>query len=134
MAKNKKFPIGSIVYQKFDGQPFIKATVMSLLIDNQVVIEGTAGGLYKVNIDTLLSEKEGLAEIKALKEKEKLIEEKFEKVRLELINKLDEAANLINQANALARANNISLIYDDVSYVLERALTNAGWNTSSMNC
>lgn len=87
-----------------------------------------AGEITKVSVTTLMTE----AEAEAAKAK---LEDDFEALQDQLRDKLQQAADLINEAQKEAQAHGHSLVdmYDATSPLMD-ALDEAGWRTSSLGC
>ncbi len=100
-----------------------------------VIVEWDGGGLDKVVIAKLLNEVDGKAEQDRLEAEAQKLEEEFEKVQKACKDKLQKAAELINEAAKVAEAHGQDLMdmYEAVR-PLERAMDNAGWRTSSWHC
>jgi len=96
--------------------------------DQVVAIEWADGTLAKVNANDI--------------QPSMSIEEEFELFKSQVNEKLQQAADLIREANALAGAQGKDLqAYDSEaedamfdSHLLERAMRDSGWNTSSWHC
>jgi len=93
-----------------------------------LAIEWGDGALERVRIDNLLTEKS--------------LEDEFKAVQDEINGKLQEAAKLIKEAASLAEAHGKDLRSFDTygedylfdQGLLEDAMEEAGWNTSSWHC
>lgn len=129
MATASDFNIGQSVQDKSNSA--IKGVVISNKLsdgDHMVAVERSDGTLCKVAVSTI-----------------KIVismEEEFELFRSQVNAKLSQAANLISEANALAATQYKNLQSYDTeaeeamfdSHLLDEAMRDSGWNTSSWHC
>lgn len=125
--KASDFEVGALV--KSYDEPTKRGTVIGNQLsdgDQVVAIEWEDGSLTKSNIDDL-------------KVINSALEAEYAAVQL----KLDQAAKLMKEANAILRSHGVSLRdaeYDDEgeelidTSALFAEIRGAGWSTSSMNC
>lgn len=127
MRTAKDFPVDSEI--RHLGNKTRRGTVIGNNLkdgDQVVAVEWADGSLAKVNVNDIeicLS-----------------VEEEFELVKDQVNEKLQRAAELIHEANKLAREGGRSGLveesYDSTFevHLLENAMEQAGWNTSSWYC
>jgi hypothetical protein len=121
-------------------QPCPKGTIKSEVEKHPshgqvVIVEWDHGNIQKMTLRSLITEKEGLAQDARIKAEEERLETEWEKAQSQVGAKLQEAANAVNEAARLAKATGHELqeMYD-ATRPLMRAISNAGWNSSSMSC
>jgi molecular chaperone DnaK (HSP70) len=131
--------MGATVYLTAKEPPLRKGKIMApptLSSGTNLVIVETEddGALKKYQLKQLLSESDGLAENKRLQDEKERLEKEFEEVEKLCSANLRDAAKLINDAAKMAAKQGVSVQDMDGVYDLERAMDNAGWNTSSWSC
>ena len=100
-----------------------------------VIVEWDNGLLEKVNLSSLITEAEGIAQDARIREEQDRLEADWAQVESLVTEKLNAAAALINEANALASKAGKELheMWDSTSHLMD-AMDDAGWRTSSMSC
>lgn len=137
--KPEQAVIGATVYAQGNKAPLAKGKIASPIDNtngnNIVIVEWSDGRLDKRQIRSLLSELEGIAENHRLQDEQDRLEEEFARVEEAVKEKLTEAAKLVNEAAILANNADVDLheMYEATG-LLERAMENAGWRTSSWHC
>lgn len=132
-----KFPINSkcVVKSSIRGTgPFDLSKVIAHTEDGFIIIENQYGGTSKIAKANLLSEVDAMALHAVLKEEHRRYEEEFEALKLKMKDKMDQAAVLINEAQAMStRGYSLQELYSESSNLAD-AISNAGWNTSTQSC
>lgn len=102
------------------------------------VVEDPHGSLRKVNQNDLLTLSEGQAKIAEAERAQRKLEEDFEQVKSEIVQRLQEATQSLLQASKLSQPYDRKVVDLDEVYQQSRALLDAlhkcGWNASSMSC
>lgn len=100
-----------------------------------VIVEWDHGALQKVTLRSLITEAEGKDRDAQIKAEEERLEAEWSLAEEQVKAKLQEAANALNEAAALAKkAGHDLLDMYDAAYPLMRAMDNAGWRSSSLSC
>jgi hypothetical protein len=133
--KTKECKVGMHVAFKYSTQPCLKGIIKTEVDHNTVIVEWEGGSVSKVEIKYLLTKKQGLEYDLQLREKRTQIENEWSKTEPLIKKKIQEAANALDEANALAKGANKSL-YDmsDLAEPLMESMRDAGWNSSSWGC
>jgi hypothetical protein len=114
----------------------IKGEVESHKSHGQVVIvEWDSGSLQKVTLRSLITEAEGVAQDTRIREQQERMEAEWAETETSVTDKLNAAAVLIHEANALASKAGKELyeMYESTGRLMG-ALDDAGWRTSSLSC
>jgi hypothetical protein len=137
--KQEQAVVGAVVYQASKQAPLKCGKIVGPFDNSQgnklVIVEWNDGHLNKMQLNTLLSEADGLAENKRLLDEQERLEHEFEQVQSECATKLQQAARLVREASTLARSKGQDLQeMSEATYDLENAMESAGWRTSSWHC
>lgn len=127
--------IGAVVYQKSKSPPLRRGKIAGPLNGSILIVEWDDGSLSKHELRFLFNEVTGLAENQRLLDEQDRLEREFDNAKSLIAEKLEAAAKLINEAAVIANDKNVSIVdmYNETRD-LERAMGNAGWNTSSWGC
>lgn len=100
-----------------------------------VVVEWSSGLMQKVTIRSLLTEPEADVKTSQMAEEAFSLEQEWQQKASTIGDKMKIAAKLIKEADQLAHKSGHELmyLYDEV-HPLMKALSDAGWSTSSMIC
>lgn len=128
MKTAQDFPVDTQVVSRANKERKGVVIANKLRNSNQVAVDWEDGRLERVNVYNLMNAED--------------LENEFEKTQEAINEKIRNAAQLIDEANALAVAEGKNLqSIDYVNYdhlfevgALERAMGNAGWNPSSWYC
>jgi hypothetical protein len=133
--KTEQCTLGAVVYQVGKSAPLTKGKISGPLSGALVIVEWESGYISKVDIKHLLSEVNGIAENQRLQDEQDRLEREFADLEVTLTDKIAQAAKLIDEAAALAGSKGKELqdMYE-ATRPLERAMSQAGWRTSSWNC
>lgn len=129
MAVAKDFPVDSVIQPKTNKKR--KGTVLGNNLkdgDQVLAVEWEDGSLAKVNANDV--------------ELSLSMEEEFKLVQAEVNDRLNRAAQLIREAAQVAQSNGHDLLNPEYGYsdskfevgVIEGAMDDAGWRTSSWHC
>jgi hypothetical protein len=104
--------------------------------DEVVIVEFAGGLLQKVALKLLITKEQGDEIHNRLTMLANKLAKEFEATKKLVTEKLDAAAALINEASSLASRRHESLSHDyyEAVHVLESAMSDAGWSTSSWHC
>jgi len=127
--------LDAVVFQVGKTPPLNKGKIVGPLNGSLAIVEWEGGHISKVDIKNLLAEVAGIAENQRLQDEKDRLEREFATVEVAVKDKLADAAKLVNEAAAIANKGNVDIqdMYD-ATRDLERAMENAGWNTSSWHC
>jgi hypothetical protein len=130
--------VGAVVYLVGTLAPLTKGKIMAepsvVSGTNLVIVELDDGTLKKCQLKQLLSEADGIAESKRIKEAQDKLEREFAETEAKCNEKLEEAAKLIREAAKIADKGGVNLQDMDSVYSITSAMGDAGWNTSSWGC
>lgn len=137
--KPNQVTVGAVVYLSSTQAPLKQGKILAPLDNthgnNLVVVEWHGGQIQKIQCHMLLSEADGAAENQRLLAEQEKMEREFELVQTECAAKLAQAAKLVREAGKLAQSKGQDLLeMYDATRELERAMGDAGWNTSSWHC
>lgn len=128
MKTVQDFPVDTKVVSRANTARKGVVIANKLRNSNQVAVDWEDGRLERINVDNLMNAEE--------------LEDEFKKLQDAVNEKIRNAAQLIDEANALAAAQGKDLQSFNPQYgdslfetgPLESAMGKAGWNTSSWYC
>ena len=141
-----KFPVGSIVYVKGQIGPWTQIPghmdykVIGYHGNKLIVDDGNASSHWKQTLalhqaSECMTVDEAKEEVAKLHAAQSIMDQEFEAVREEMSSKLDQAADLIQEAVEVAKAANKDIrSFKDAYRSVLIAIRNSGWTASDIKC